>query len=241
MGFARERQAALWVPVVAIDDTGDRPVAVSLAWFVPYMWVDNPISLAGGREIYGFNKNWGEIDLPDDDGLRGLALRAFGGDFDGEQRAGIKPLIEVAPRGHGAPRRDGGGWDGVDGLASVVRDLLGRRAAELVAHARLEIPDELFRQIVVRGGPPQIFLKQFRSVADGARAGSQEISEAGTTLKRMSGRPLLGEFDVRLHALDSHPIEAELGIRSQTTAMAFEVEMDFVLDEGTVLWRGPGG
>ena len=27
----------------------------------PIMWVDNPLSLAGGREIYGYNKNWGQI------------------------------------------------------------------------------------------------------------------------------------------------------------------------------------
>ena len=27
------------------------------------MWVDNPLSLAGGREIYGYNKNWGNINL----------------------------------------------------------------------------------------------------------------------------------------------------------------------------------
>ena len=56
MGFAREEQAAIWVPVVALRGDGMLP---SLGWFVPYMWVDNPLSLAGGREIYGFNKNQG--------------------------------------------------------------------------------------------------------------------------------------------------------------------------------------
>ena len=63
MGFAREEQVAIWVPVIAHRGGGILP---SLGWFVPYMWVDNPLSLAGGREIYGFNKNQGLIELPGD-------------------------------------------------------------------------------------------------------------------------------------------------------------------------------
>jgi len=53
MGHVSERQVALWVPVVAVRSRQGRPIAMSLGWFVPYMWVDNPISLTGGREIYG--------------------------------------------------------------------------------------------------------------------------------------------------------------------------------------------
>ncbi|MEA2451234.1 MAG: hypothetical protein QOG63_3166, partial [Thermoleophilaceae bacterium] len=239
MGFARERQVALWVPVVAIDDSGERPVAASLAWFVPYMWVDNPLSLAGGREIYGFNKNWGEIAMPEDRDGRGLALQAYGGDFDGEREAGWNPLIEVTPRSGDPYGRGRRAWSGVDGLATAVQDVLRRRASEFVAHAGLELPDRVFTDIVRRGGPPQIYLKQFRSIARGDRASSLQITESGVTLKRITGRPLPAEFDVTLHHLDSHPVEAELGIRSQRTRLAFEVEMDFVLDEGTVLWQAP--
>ena len=57
-------------------------------------------------------------------------------------------------------------------------------------------------------------------------------------VKRISGRPLLGEFEFTLHHLDSHPVGRELGVQSQVTRLAFEIEMDFVLDDGQVLWQG---
>jgi hypothetical protein len=77
-------------------------------------------------------------------------------------------------------------------------------------------------------------------VSDGERASGQQITDGGVTLKRISGRPLLADFEFTLHELDSHPVAEELGVRSQTTSLAFEVEMDFVLDDGRVLWEAPG-
>jgi hypothetical protein len=60
-------------------------------------------------------------------------------------------------------------------------------------------------------------------------------------VKRISGRPLLSEFKFKLHPLDSHPIADELGVQDQTTRLAFEVEMDFVLEDGRVLWQAAAG
>ena len=51
------------------------------------------------------------------------------------------------------------------------------------------------------------------------------------------GRPLLSKFDFALEQLDSHPIGAELGVENQSTRIAFEVKMDFVLQDGDVLWE----
>jgi hypothetical protein len=107
--------------------------------------------------------------------------------------------------------------------------------------AILELPDAIFSEILKRGGPPQIFLKQFRSVSNGERASEQQITDGTVTVKRISGRPLLSEFQFRLHRLDSHPVAAELGVENQTTRLAFEIEMDFVLEDGRVLWQAPLG
>ena len=85
MGFAREEQAAIWVPVVV--HRGDGLLPCSLGWFVPYMFVDNPLSLAGGREIYGFNKNQGLIELPGEDGAGPLKVHAYGGNYGGRRPA----------------------------------------------------------------------------------------------------------------------------------------------------------
>jgi hypothetical protein len=232
MGYATESQVAFWVPVLVYEGNGAGPLPVSLGWFVPYMWVDNPLSLSGGREIYGFNKNWGWIDLPSPDAVDRLKLDAFGGDFNSSSPAGRHPLIEVTRASTEALQRDAASeWHDLEGLTSVVKGFDVARG----------LPDELFRAIVDRSGPPQLFLKQFRSVAQGELASQQQITDGGVTLKRISGRPLLAEFEFKLHDLDSHPVRSELGVQSQTTSLAYEVEMDFVLDDGHVLWEaGPG-
>jgi hypothetical protein len=229
MGYATERQVAFWVPVVAYQGNGSTALPISLGWFVPYMWVDNPLSLSGGREIYGFNKNWGWIDLPDADAVDRLSLDAYGGDFGGGNTpAGRHPLIEMTRTTAGALRRDTSAeWHDLRGLTSLVRGLDATRG----------LPDEVFKAIVERSGPPQLFLKQFRSVARGVLASQQQITDGGVTLKRISGRPLLADFHFTLHKLDSHPIGRELGVKDQDTSVAYEVEMDFVLDDGHVLWE----
>ena len=241
MGFAREEQVAFWVPVVAVRRDGIIPTAVSLGWFVPYMFVDNPLSLAGGREIYGFNKNLGQIELATGDSGGPLTLKAYGGDFGGDSPAGWHPLMEVTPRTAGPLQRGESRWDDLDGLVDAVRGELRGNQSELPGLEDLALPDSLFADILGRGGPPQMFLKQFRSVAGGRLASQQQITDAGVTLKRISGWDLLGEFEFKRHHLDSHPITDELGVEDQVTSLGFEIEMDFVLRDGQVLWQGPAG
>ena len=128
MGFARERQVALWIPVFAVRSRGPLPVAASLGWFVPYMWVDNPLSLAGGREIYGFNKNLGHIELPDNGDFGRLSLEAYGGDYRADAAAGWHPLMEVEVNGSGTCERWASRWSDLAGP--------GRRRARHAAQRR---------------------------------------------------------------------------------------------------------
>ena len=60
-------------------------------------------------------------------------------------------------------------------------------------------------------------------------------------MNRIKGWELLGEFDYKLQHLDSHPLAEELGLRDQTTSLAFAIEVDFTLENGHVLWQGPCG
>ncbi|HEY6778968.1 MAG TPA: hypothetical protein VI122_20875 [Thermoleophilaceae bacterium] len=64
MGSSPESQAAVWIPVGRVLDGA---VADQFLMFTPYMWVDNPISLPSGREMYGFAKAFGWMELPDSD------------------------------------------------------------------------------------------------------------------------------------------------------------------------------
>ena len=83
----------------------------------------------------------------------------------------------------------------------------------------------------------QVFLKQFRDAAEGTRACYQSVVEAPITVKRVSLRPSLRDWDLTIHHLDSHPIEQEIGIGSQRAAMAFDGELDMVVETGVEIGR----
>ncbi len=234
MGYASERQVAFWIPV-AIMRYG---IPIRLGWFVPCMWVDNPLSLSGGREIYGYNKMWGWIRLHEGPGQ--LTLDAYGGNYDKSEPAGRNRLIEVAANGSGAVDVAEARWSDLgDVLAAAQRALSepGVYASDSATDSQLELPDGLFEEIVRSGQLPQFFLRQFRSVLDSRRASAQQITDAGVAVQRISGHRLRSRFDFSLDQLDSHPIAAELGVESQTTCIAFELQMDFVLEDGAVLWE----
>ena len=58
-GSASEPEAAIWVPTIAQRYEAGRYVDEHLAIFMPYLWVDDPIAFASGREVYGFAKTQG--------------------------------------------------------------------------------------------------------------------------------------------------------------------------------------
>jgi hypothetical protein len=71
-GNVTERQVGIWVPVVVWMKSGRLPVPRWIGAFIPYMWLDNPLSVASGREQYGYPKAWGWATFPGE-GPRGLA------------------------------------------------------------------------------------------------------------------------------------------------------------------------
>jgi hypothetical protein len=65
-GSAFEPEAAIWLPVIAQRRRDGAHVDRHLAVFMPYIWVDDPIAFAAGREVYGFAKTQGWMgELPD--------------------------------------------------------------------------------------------------------------------------------------------------------------------------------
>jgi hypothetical protein len=222
MGSAPEGQAAVWIPVGRVRD---RPVADELLMFTPSMWVDNPISLPSGREMYGFAKAFGWMELPDSDSAS-AGLDVFGMDFDRDESPSRRPLLRLEPgeRVHFADLA----WTG---LLDLARHL--RKPVEVHAGLRLaeSIVDDV-RKNAVR----QAFLHQVRAPEDGRRAALQQVTEVVYRMLRFRGRPLGREYRLTVSPLDSHPLGAELGLADQTIHYAFRTESDFVVEAGRVLW-----
>jgi len=223
MGYAVEQQVAFWIPV-EVSRTSNVGSFPKLAWFVPYMWVDNPLSLSGGREIFGWAKNWGSMIL---DPKAGFTLEAYGGNFDPSLPSGYFPLVKISPVSPTASTPQ-------DSFADTIIEWLFREALILAAEGFRD----LFTQFVKVAAPtPIIFLKQFRSVSNGLEASLQEITGAKSSVTVLKSlEPVLTEYRLTINPLDSHPIAADLGVTDQTLSAGFQVKMDFTLQNGITLW-----
>ncbi len=218
MGSSPERNAALWVLVGSREDA---------AVFSPAMWVDNPISLAGGREIYGFAKNWGKIEF--DEAETSFSVDAYGGDFGPGNVTGLHRLLTLTA------------GDPVDPF-DVPLDS-GRVALEVVSeHLRqfgLNISDERFLlhilEELARRQLRQLFLRQFRTPGNGLRASPREFVAAKSTFQTMRVGVLHHGYDLEVRAIDSHPLERELGIGGQEVDFGLKISGEFTLDQGTPL------
>jgi len=231
-GGVHEPQVAVWVPVAVRDPSSSRE---RLAMFIPYLWLPNPMSLATGRELFGYPKSGGNPEFPDQNGGPPTwKLSVFGLDYaPGNVADWGKPLLEVV-QGDVID----GAEDDFDKLVDVARHAAGQIFDEDdVIGDFVEIAESLAEDIL-RDRLPNIFLKQFRSVQDGTLAAFQQVTQADYEITKLSARPVLNEHKLTVHKLDSHPVSEELGLDDQTLGPAYHVEMDFNVGWGHVLWDG---
>jgi hypothetical protein len=234
-GAVTENSVSLFMPIMA---THDSP-GPAFACITPYMWVDNPMSLPAGREVFGYPKSWGWPTMPaGSDGP--WVLDGFGVNYDRNEVAGRHRLIEVTRIGHDA---DAAGHEAVHhGHHGVWTEL-----SHVVDHVRgvfeTRIGDDLrmlatLAEDLLRRRVEQLFLKQVRSV-DGNGAALQQVCGTQIQVSHFRGAPMFGHFHVEVTPLDSVPLGPELGIETQDTSIAFAVhEMDFTLEAGAILHGG---
>lgn len=235
VGYVVELHAALWILTTAVRESGHHLVADRIAAFVPAIWVDNPISLAGGREIYGFAKNWGWPTLPDTETLDAFTLDTFGGNFGRDNTAGRNRLfaLERTDRDRAltlVKLRDMG--HAIDVAAELA---VPTERGEIVLPS-LRLARSLFDEF--RGHQMrQVFLKQFRSAQDGTLASQQQIVEALTKIDRIEIHRIDHSYRFTLEHLDSHPLAEQLGLHDQVVGWGLVSSSDFVQEAGAVLWE----
>lgn len=224
-GFAYS-EATVWLPVRDAKRPG-----LDLCYFVPYIFADNHFAIATGREVYGYPKALGQIEMPptprDELNFR-LTTEAIA-HFSSEAMAKPETLIEVRPIGAAkAPETTWQKWQHVAAhFAARLVEQAAQDTLEFVTH-------ELFQPQV-----EMVFLKQFRDAASGEKACYQAIVEGAASVTDFAGGAPLGEFEVQLHALDSHPIGAELGLEEVSKGFGFFLEFSFDILPGRELETAP--
>jgi hypothetical protein len=239
-GYITEYDVAFWVPIAATKTELGLTVASQVAWFLPYVFVDNAWGTAAGREIYGFPKETATVAAPRDAGGREpytvdtLAIERFGPDV--EARPGR--VLEVS-------RVDAGGdeghvWKEVKELISDFWEML----FDVGGGASLPGFEEIleFGRIATVHAVPLVFLRQFRDVADGRRACYQSVVEAQARVLHFHGAGHLpGDYRLKVGSFESHPIVRELGLSGPEpdALAAWYADFDFILENGRELWRAP--
>jgi hypothetical protein len=226
MGQSAEKHAALWLLTQA-EHRRDRVELIDqLVAFTPGMWVDNPVSLLGGREIYGFAKQWGSPAYSTD-GPPNCTLDVFGGNFGETQTTGMKRLFELTPRTGGSA---------LAAIEEGTRELIQTTDQELrkLMLGDVEVPSmSLLRHLandLIHKEISQVCRRQFRSHDDdGSHPSPQELIEVTTQCHQIQAHLIPHRFDFTLHHVDSHPLQASLGIESQTVELGLHIEADFSL------------
>jgi uncharacterized protein with NAD-binding domain and iron-sulfur cluster len=262
-GSASEPEAAVWIPTIAQREQAGQYVDEHLAIFMPYLWVDDPIAFASGREVYGFAKTQGwmrRLDDPrGDDGRppdppESLALDVYGvHEYGRGAELGRTRLITVSRR----PARRGGEAGGSDQTAEGedLGSLVGHFVSQVDPGSASHLPEPARRSVRVRVDAARaraatlaelaseqvvrhVFLKQIRDAERGELAALQQVVEArSNVVGSLRWRRLRGSYDVSINELDSHPLGEELGLAlEQTVKLAFVAQFGFRMEPGVVRW-----
>ena len=225
MGESPESHVALWVPVIARGTDGRHGSTDRYAVFLPVMWVDNPVSLVGGREIYGFAKQWGLATISPD--RRHCALDVFGGAFGATRSSDMHRLVDIVPG-------DGAHPVAMATMAAGQARQLARDGLRRLADGEVDLPDgallHAMASALVDHQFDQVAVRQFRMPAhDGADGCPPELVGITTRFHSLRHEFLGHGFHVTITDVDSHPLHAMFGVSTQTAPFGIEVTADFTL------------
>jgi uncharacterized protein with NAD-binding domain and iron-sulfur cluster len=238
LGAISYREAAIWIPVFI--NGGPR-------LFMPYLWLDDPIAIATGRELYGFTKTEGVIaGLPDASRPAGaLELtvdRVTGAPAGaGESLATRQRLLTVhsgeVVRGTQRPAELGD-------LSALIEHFLGDGGADRDTEAEATRGSHPARRLAAgfhefrAGRFRHVQLKQIRDAEHPDRATIQQLVETLSVIDLVAPRRfrLLPEHELTIAMPGGADFAATLGLESPQLTRGFEAEFGFRLEPGTVVW-----
>jgi len=237
VGRIPETEVGFWVLTVAMRKVGPAYVPHHLAWFLPYLFVDESNAIATGREVYGFNKLMGRFHKPQHIQTPQFSVDVLGfKKFSPEAEGIIERLLEIR-------RTDDAGdglsetWESWENAKTAVDQELLKGIGTAPKRILVELGTRLINASI-----PIVFLKQFRDVSDTQQACYQAIVEAPIKIKRFDqGGFLSGRYTMSLNHLESHPLAQTLGLRlinrELRSTAGIWMKVDFMLGEGAEVWK----
>jgi len=226
VGFIPETEVSFWVLTVAMQKTQSGVVPHHLAWFLPYLFVDEGNAIATGREVFGFNKQLAQFQKPDEIRRPEFAANVLGfQQFSADAVAKTERLLELKGASSAVSQNDDVVKKQIgDGLMKSARTDLGGGLVEFAARF---INDRI----------PLVFLKQFRDAQDSRKACYQKIIEAPLQVETFhEGGVFLDSYALNIAPLASHPLAQNLGLQlEQKSMLGAWMKVDFVLGNGLAM------
>ncbi len=238
VGRLAETELSFWLLTAAARQVGSTYLPQHLAWFLPYLLVDESNAIATGREVYGFNKQMAVFEKAANIQQPEFAADVLGfQQFDPAAEAQPQRLLTLRPAAGSSVGAGGGGWADWEAARAALSGELLRRIAGEADDPTIEMAARLATQ-----SAPLVFLKQFRDAADTSRACYQAVIEAPVGVEQFAGGDYLpGVSTLRVNPLVSHPLARRLGLRlvdgEQQTTLGAWLKLDFTLGAGVEVWR----
>ena len=229
IGWMYETEVSFWTPVTSR--------AGHAAWFLPYLFVDNPYAIASGREVYGFPKTWGQFGKPASIQDPEFTVDAWGfTEFDSQAEGTVQRLLEThkSDTAQDTPPDTWTSWDAA--RSAIIRQVFKDWQPQAGNGGGTQWFEMLEKM-------PVLFLKQFRDAVDSRRACYQAIVEAPVQLTTFhSGGSIDSAYILTCQSLASHPLPEILGLDvvssgAMQALATFWLHVDFTLGSGVEVWR----
>jgi hypothetical protein len=227
VGLIPETEVSFWVLVVAMQKTRGGYMPHHLAWFLPYLLVDEGNAIATGREVFGFNKLGAQFQKPrqiqnPEFTTDVLGFKQFGADFIAQRER----LLELRASSSPDPTR----FSDLDSIKNGM-------AAELLKNMRTTLGGGLVESAArfTNDHIPLVFLKQFRDARNTRKACYQRLIEAPLKVETFfEGGIFLKPYTLNIVSLASHPLAQNLGLKGadQRSTLGVWMHVDFVLGNG---------
>lgn len=194
------QEAAWWVMVQDRNKPAD-PVRL----MVPFIFLNNTVALATGREIYGYPKEFADVQIPPPGGIfsvTGLANQSMGAGIVANPSTLMfeaKPLLSGLSAGIG-----------ISGLGPNILVALSDPAEFDRFSFALEVAAVV--KLLLGGQLDFIFLRQFTDFSSGTPAYRQHLVAAPCQIRRNSFHLQLTPYQVAIPALATHPFVNQLGL-----------------------------
>jgi len=227
LGLIPETEVSFWVLTVAMQKTRGGYLPHHLAWYLPYLLVDESNAIATGREVYGFNKLGAQFQKPEnihrpEFSVEVLGFKAFGADKVARRE---RLLTLRAPSPTGLTRSND-----LNSIKNKIADELFRNIRTGLGSGLVE-----FAARTLNGNIPLVFLKQFRDAQDTHKACYQKLIEASLKVETFYEGGLFPEaYRLHIEELASHPLAHRLGLQGagQKSTFGAWLRVDFGLENG---------